>query len=57
MTRHFNDRLDAGKSTPGMFILSQKRSAIGEVIERLLLVWTASQAEEWRDRIVYLPLR
>lgn len=57
MTRHFRDRVDAGKSTPRMFILPQQRSAIGEIVEWLLLVWTASQAEEWRDRIVHLPLR
>jgi hypothetical protein len=57
MTRHFRDRVDAGKSTPRMFILPQHRSAIGEIVEWLLLVWTASQAEEWRDRIVHLPLR
>jgi hypothetical protein len=57
MTRHFRDRIDAGKSTPGVFILPQQRSAIGEIVEWLLLVWTASQAEEWRNRIVYLPLR
>ena len=57
MTRHFRDRIDAGMSTPGVFILPQQRSAIGEIVEWLLLVWTASQAEEWRDRIVYLPLR
>ncbi len=57
MTRHFRDRLHAGKSTPGVFVLPQQRSAIGEAIECLLLVWTASQAEEWRDRIVYLPFR
>jgi hypothetical protein len=44
-------------STPGVFILPQQRSAIGEIVEWLLLVWTASHAEEWRDRIVYLPLR
>jgi hypothetical protein len=35
----------------------QRASAIGETIEWLLLVWTASQAEEWHDRIVYLPAR
>lgn len=57
MTRHFSDRPDAGKSTPGVFVLPQQRSAIGEVIDWLLLVWTASQAEEWRNRIVYLPFR
>lgn len=56
MTRHVRERLAAGKSNPGLFIVPQ-RSAIGEIVEWLLLVWTASQAEEWRDKIVYLPIR
>jgi len=46
MTRHFRARVVAGKSAPGLFILPQQQSAIGEIIESLLLVWTASQAEE-----------
>jgi len=41
MTRHFQDRLDAGKPTPGVFILPQPARAIGEIIESLLLVWPA----------------
>jgi Domain of unknown function (DUF5615) len=57
MARHFWERLAAGKSCPGVFIVPQRRTAIGEIIEWLLLVWTASQAEEWRDRIVYAPSR
>lgn len=56
MTRHFRERLASGKSNPGLFVVPQ-RSAIGEIIESLLLVWTASQAEDWRDMIVYLPFR
>jgi len=57
MTRHFRDRLAPGESNhPGLFVVPQ-RSAIGEIVESLLLVWAASQAEEWHDRIVYLPLR
>ena len=56
MTRYFLERLAAGKSSPGLFIAPQ-RHAIGEIVESLLLVWSASQAEEWRDRIVYLPFR
>jgi Domain of unknown function (DUF5615) len=56
MTRYFRERLAAGKSNPGLFIVPQ-RSPIGEIIESLLLVWTASQASEWRDSIVYLPFR
>lgn len=57
MTRHFRERVDAGKPAPGVFILPQRQSAIGEIIESLLLVWTASQAEEWRNQIVFLPFR
>lgn len=56
MTRFFLERLAAGKSNPGLFIAPQ-RHAIGEIVESLLLVWTASQPEEWRNRIVYLPFR
>jgi len=56
MIRHFRERLAVEKSSPGLFIVPQ-RSAIGEVIESLVLVWTASQSAEWRDSVVYLPFR
>jgi uncharacterized protein with PIN domain len=56
MTRHFRERLVVGKRSPGLFIVPQQ-SRIGEIVEWLLLVWTASQAGEWRDQIVYLPFR
>ena len=56
MTRYFQAHLTAGQSSPGIFIVPQ-RGAIGGIIESLLLVWTASKPEEWRNRIVYLPLR
>jgi hypothetical protein len=56
MTRHFQERLAAGYSNPGVFIVPP-RSAIGDIVEWLLLVWSASQAEEWRNKIVYLPFR
>ena len=57
MTRHFRDRFDAGKPSPGVIILPQQERAIGEIVESLLLVWAASHAEEWRNQIVYLPFR
>jgi predicted nuclease of predicted toxin-antitoxin system len=56
MTRYFRERLAAGQSSPGIFIVPQ-RSAIGDIIESLLLVSTASKSEEWRNQIVYLPFR
>ncbi len=56
MTRHFRERMSKGKSNPGLFIVPQ-RLAVGEIVESLLLVWTASNAAEWDGQIVYLPLR
>lgn len=56
MTRYFLERLRAGKPNPGIFVVPQQAS-LGEIIESLLLVWTASQEEEWRNQIVYLPFR
>jgi len=56
MTRHARERHATGKSNPGLFIVPQQ-SAIGEIVGWLVLVWTASHAEEWRDKIVYLPFR
>jgi Domain of unknown function (DUF5615) len=57
MTRYFHDRVAAGMPAPGMFILPQQSAAIGAIIESLLLVWMASQSDEWRNQMVYLPFR
>ena len=56
MTRHVPERLAAGKRSPGLFIVPQ-RSPIGAIVESLLLVWPASRAEEWHNRVEYLPFR
>ena len=48
-------RFSETRSSPGLIIISQEAD-IGAAIEDLLLVWAASEAEEWRDRIGYLPL-
>jgi len=57
MAGYFHNRIQAGESVPGLFILPKQPSAIGQIIDCLLLVWAASNAEEGRDRIVYLPFR
>src|ERR1035438_8965774 len=54
MPRHFGDFL-AIHSTPGVLVIPQRTSlAVG--IEELLTIWEASEAEEWRDRLVWIPL-
>lgn len=47
-------RLEQGKLMPGVFIW-RRRAALGLVLEDLILTLQASEAEEWRGRVVYLP--
>lgn len=54
MPRHFADFI-VKKSSPGLLIVSQKEATL-VAIEELLLVWTASEAEEWVNRIAVIPL-
>ena len=54
MPRHVRERRAAGKLVPGVFIVPADENAIGGIIEWLLLVWSASEAEEWRDRIEFV---
>jgi hypothetical protein len=54
MPGHFRDRIDAGKSSPGVFIVSQF-APIGPVVEAVVMVWAASEAAEWRDQGFHLP--
>ena len=55
MPGHFRNFLAAGNRCPGVLIVPQE-AATGLVIESLVLLWVASEAEEWRDRIVWLPI-
>lgn len=54
MIEHFRDHLVAGKSSPGLLIVSQG-SAIADVVEALLYVWALSDPAELRDQAYYLP--
>jgi hypothetical protein len=54
MPEHFGEFLAAQHSNPGVFLLSQL-TPIGRVIEELVLIWAASESDEWRNRIVKIP--
>ena|SRR5437867_8998604 len=54
MPFHFGQFILRRKS-PGVFIIPQ-RMGIGAAIEELLLIWSASDGEEWANLILYLPL-
>ena len=55
MPRHFGERLSKGKTSAGVLIFSQK-IALGEVVDSLLLIWSLSDADEWRNGLFYMPL-
>jgi hypothetical protein len=54
MPEHFRARLEAGKSSPGVLIVSQG-APLRPVVEALVLIWSASDPAEWRDQLHHLP--
>jgi hypothetical protein len=55
MAAHFFTFTNAGKQSAGLFLVSQSLD-VGTTIEELLLIWVASEAAEWENRLVWLPL-
>lgn len=51
---HLKDHIAKGKHVPGILLI-RKETLIGKLIEDLLLIWGASELEEYRDQIAYLP--
>lgn len=54
MPVHFSDRLRSGRMSPGVFLVRQ-RASVGQVVEAILLIWSASTPGEWAEQIHYLP--
>jgi hypothetical protein len=54
MPRHFGDFLEANGQCAGVFLVKQ-RAPLAGVIEALVMVWAASAADEWKNRIVEIP--
>ena len=52
---HVQAHYAAGHRIPGLLLL-RRGASLGEVIEELYLLWAASDAEEYVDRILYLPM-
>ena len=49
------ERLRNGQGIGGLFLAPDHHPA-GHIADSLLVVWGASQAEEWQDQIQFLPL-
>lgn len=55
MPGHLAEHLGAGRASPGVLII-RRAAALSTVIEALVLVLEASQADEWHDQVWYIPL-
>jgi hypothetical protein len=55
MPQHLQDHLAKGQHVPGILELNPQMS-IGDTIEELFLIWGASDADEYLDTLIYLPL-
>lgn len=47
-------RIADGVGTTGLLLATQDKPT-KDVADSLLLIWAATEADEWRDRIVFLP--
>ena len=52
---HLSDHFAAGRHIPGVFWIHPD-VGIGRIIEELYLIWSASSAEEYQDRTLFIPL-
>jgi hypothetical protein len=55
MPAHFEAFLRSGRGSVGVLMVPQG-APIGAVIESIVLIWIASEATEWENRIAWLPL-
>jgi hypothetical protein len=44
----------AGQQFPGLFLVRQT-TPVRAAIETILLAWSASEHDEWRNQVVFLP--
>src|SRR5438552_3799716 len=54
MPHHFGHFLQTSGYSPGVFLVKQQ-APIGSVIEELVLIWSATDVDEWKNRIVRIP--
>ena len=49
-------RLTAGETIAGLLMVQQS-DPINSIIDSLLLIWSASEVEEWRNQVCFLPFK
>lgn len=54
MPAHFQQHLDSGHHSPGVFIL-QKRCTLSQIVNFLVAAAYASDPLDWQDQLRYIP--
>ncbi len=54
MPQHFATFI-AELDSPGVLIVP-RHHPLNRIVDDIILIWAATEAEEWRNRIAYLPL-
>jgi hypothetical protein len=54
MPRHFADFI-ARQTSPGLLVIPQ-HLPVSTAVEDLVLIWAATDADEWTNRICFLPI-
>jgi len=49
-------RIKLGQPLAGLLMVNQTEPS-GSIIKSLLLIWRAGELEEWKDQVVFLPIR
>jgi hypothetical protein len=55
LSRTAKTRIARGAGTAGLLLVEQ-RLPVATAIDEILLIWSASEAEEWKDGVFFLPL-
>ena len=55
MPKHFIEHLATGRQVPGVLCI-RKSVTMAELINILHLIWYASEAEEYHDKLTFIPL-
>ena len=55
LPKHFGHFVADGQDSPGVFLIPQSLP-LSRAIDELVLIWSASEAEEWHNLLVWLPL-
>jgi hypothetical protein len=55
MTAAAYERIAAGLPVAGL-VMARQSDPVGAVIDDLVLIWSSSESDEWKDVVIFLPL-